>query len=119
MLDLLGTWLAAAEAMAKQTRRKSIPLAQATIIFVLEQVMGQHETRDLDKLLLKPLHDLSWSCAPATHMAKMLEFADLWKGFIGKAPNGVLPPSATKKGIEACNAQGARQLHEDDQQQLC
>ena len=106
MLDLLGTWLDAAEAMAKQIRRKSIPLAHATIIFVLEQFMGQHETRDLDKLLLKPLHDLSWSSAPATHMAKMLEFADLWKGFIEKAPNGLLPPSATKKGIEACNAQG-------------
>ncbi len=84
VLDLLGTWLDAAEAMAKQIRRKSIPLAHATIIFVLEQFMGQHETRDLDKLLLKPLHDLSWSCAPATHMAKMLEFADLWKGFIEK-----------------------------------
>ena len=92
--------------MAKQVRRKSIPLAPATIEEVLEKFMVQHETRDLHKLLLKPLQDLSWSSAPATHMAKMLELADLWEGFIGKAPNGVLPPAATKKGIEACNAQG-------------
>ena len=92
--------------MSKQVRRKSIPLAPATIEEVLEKIMVQHETRDLHKLLLKPLQDLSWSSAPATHMAKMLELADLWEGFIGKAPNGVLPPAATKKGIEGCNAQG-------------
>ena len=92
--------------MSKQVRRKSIPLAPATIEEVLEKFMVQHETRDLHKLLLKPLQDLSWSSAPATHMAKMLELADLWEGFIGKAPNGVLPPAATKKGIEGCNAQG-------------
>ena len=92
--------------MSKQVRRKSIPLAPATIEEVLEKFMVQHETRDLHKLLLKPLQDLSWSSAPATHMAKMLELADLWEGFIGNAPNGVLPPSATKKGIDACNAQG-------------
>ena len=106
VLDLLGTWLASAACHGEAGSSQEHPTRSSDNRRSLGKNMVQHETRDLHKLLLKPLQDLSWSSAPATHMAKMLELADLWEGFIGKAPNGVLPPAATKKGIEGCNAQG-------------
>ncbi len=73
---------------------------------IIEEFMARMESRDLQKVILVPLQDLSWASSPATHMKKLLEFEYLWKLLLEKAPNGVVAPAATKQGIEACNAQG-------------
>lgn len=63
-------------------------------------------SRDLEKLIGKPLESMTWSTSPASHIVPIMKAGSVWQKLIELAPNGILPPAPTKKGIEACNAEG-------------
>jgi hypothetical protein len=92
--------------MASKRRRASSTVAVSDIQECFESFMESQKSCDLDKLVVKTLKVCTWKTSAGNDMSNILSLHSLYKELLLKAPNGVLPPAATRKAVESCNIDG-------------